>query len=349
MDDLTKISAEVEKKTGVKTSPKAIEDIISAIKTSENFWQIVRFSQKPIPTVAETLKILKRLRYVDFKDDKVIPQEKLNQKYSNILPYSKELICPQCEGKGININSLGILEEFLEIHKYRPKPIQEYDQGNIDPASTVGRVALMKLRNDISGKKIIILGDDDLVGIALGLTMLPQDVLVLDIDKRLIDFTNKIAQEKKLPVRAEVFDLRKKLPDSLKGKFDVLVTDPPEAKKPFKIFIEKGIWSLKGPGSAGYIGMTLIDSSVSKWAELQKFVIDAGAVITDIIRDFNKYEIWEYHTKTLAWKLAPVKSQFDQPWYSSAIVRLELVKKPKVKNEILKEKDIYVDIESTTT
>lgn len=346
---LQKAAKYIEKKTKIKTYPKVIEDIISAAKTTGNFWQIVRISQRPIPVVAETLKLLGKEKFVELSDNEVKVIDENIEKLNKISPYRSEIICAECDGTGINLKSIGIYDDFLEIRKKAPKPIQEYDQGNITAESTVRRVALMRARGDITGKKIIVLGDDDLVGIALGLTKLPESVLVLDIDKRLIEFTNSIAKEKGIPVKAEVFDLRNPLPKEIKAKFDTFVTDPPEAKKPFIIFIQKGIWSLKGEGSTGYIGMTLIDSSVPKWAELQNIIIKSGGAITDIIRDFNKYDIWDYHQKTLAWKLAPVKSPLDSIWYTSAMVRIEIVKKTKVQNKKLKLKDMYIDNESTTT
>ncbi len=347
--EIERIARNVEKKTGVKTSPKNIEDIMAGIKTTGNFWQIVSFSQRPIPVVAQTLKELKSLGYIDLGEEEVRLLPKFNEVFENILPFLPDAICQECEGRGINIKSLGIYDDFVSIQRDRPKPLQEYDQGNVDPASTIGRVTLMRLRGDISKKKIIVLGDDDLVGIAIGLTRIPKEVVVLDIDKRLIDFTNKVAQERGLAVRAEVFDLREPLPNSFKNKFDVFVTDPPEAKKSFRVFLEKAIWCLTGNGGVGYIGMTLIDSSVSKWRELQKIILEAGAAITDIIRNFNRYEIWDYHEKTLAWKLAPVKSPLQGIWYTSALVRIELVQKPSARNIKLKLKDMYIDSESTTT
>jgi predicted methyltransferase len=346
---LKKISEQITKKLKIETAPKHIEEIISAVKTTDNFWQVVSISQKPIPVVAEATKILKDAGFIKFEDGKIKTTEKIDQDFKYIPPFPSNLICSSCEGRGVNIKNTGIYEKFYEIQKTRPKPIQKYDQGNITPESTVARIALMLKRGDVSNKKIIVLGDDDLVGIALGLTGLPADVLVLDIDERLIDFTNRVAKENNLKVRAEVFDLRKPLPKEFKSKFDVFVTDPPEAKKAFKTFLQKGIWTLKDKGSAGYIGMTLIDSSLAKWRELQKIIIDSGATITDIIRSFNKYETWDYHENTVAWKIAPVKSPQDNIWYSSCMVRIEMVKPPKSQNLVLKDKDIYVDTESTTT
>ncbi len=347
--ELEQIAKNTEKKTKIKVSPKDVEDIISAVKTTGNFWQIVNFSQKPIPVIAETIRLLKKYGYIDFENENIKVLEKLEKKFDYIPKFINELICPECQGRGINIKAIGIYEEFFEIQKNRPKPIQQYDQGNITPDSTIARVSMMRLRGDIAKKRIIVLGDDDLVGIALALTKLPEEILVLDIDKRLIDFTNEVAQSRGLKLKAEVFDLRNPLPKEFNRNFDVFVTDPPEAKKAFQTFLQKSIWCLKGVGSVGYIGMTLIDSSLHKWSELQKIILNSGAVITDIIRDFNKYENWDYHQNTLAWKIAPVKSPANTIWYVSAMVRIQIVRKPVAKNTLMKNKDIYIDTESTTT
>ncbi|NJE13887.1 bis-aminopropyl spermidine synthase family protein, partial [Thermococcus sp. LS2] len=71
------------------------------------------------------------------------------------------------------------------------------------------------------------------------------------------------------------FDLRKPLPDYALRKFDTFITDPPETVDAIRVdairaFVGRGIATLKGPGCAGYFGITRRESSLDKWRDIQK-------------------------------------------------------------------------------
>lgn len=187
------------------------------------------------------------------------------------------------------------------------------------------------------------------MGIAIGLTRKPKSILVLDIDERLINFDNKIFNELGLKnYKAEVFDLRNPLPPEFINKFDTFVSDPSESLMALKAFVGRGIASLKEKGGTGYFGLTLIEASIYKWKEFQKLLLnDFGVVITDILQDFNHYVNWEYHQETLAAKIAPVKKQPKNIWYTSAWIRIEALPGFKGFNEPVNEKD-FVDFETST-
>lgn len=344
LDEISKI---VRRKTGVKITARDVERVISALKTSDNFWTVVGISGVPIPCVAQIVKELGSGGYLRL-DDRIKLLERFQSEFRGIFAPIK-LSCEACSGRSISFDGLGIYERFMEIQKSRPMPIQEYDQGYITPESTLSRVAFAIDRGDVVGRKIVVLGDDDLVSLALGLTNMSEEIVVLEIDERLAEFINNIANKHKIKVETYVFDLKGSIPDKFMAYFDTFFTDPPEALKAFCLFVAKGVYTLKGEGSAGYFGLTQVDSSLSKWRKIQKFVTSTGACITDIIRDFNEYVTWDYHEKTLASRLAPLRTPPDGIWYRSAFVRIEIVDKPKRINEQVLDENIYIDKESTTT
>ena len=193
--------------------------------------------------------------------------------------------------------------------------------------------------------------EDDLTGLAVALTRKARRVLVLDIDARLIDLDNQAFQELGISnAEARVWDLREPFPPEWLGAFDVFVTDPPETQAAFCAFIARGIAALRGEGGAGYFGLTLRESSLYKWREFQRALVEEwGAVITDIRQDFNAYMNWDYHEETRASRIVPVRRPPAEIWYRSAWYRIELVREPARWNEPIQDEAFYQDEEGSTT
>jgi len=178
-----------------------------------------------------------------------------------------------------------------------------------------------------------VLGDDDLKSIAAALTGAPKRVLALDIDERLISFINETAAREGLKnLQAVCHDLREPLLDEWVGSFDTFICDPPESIVGLRAFVERGLVCLKGTGSAGYFGLTHVESSLDKWARVQRFLLDSGAVITELRNDFSSYVNWDYMEKMRSWAWLPTKALPERIWYYSALYRLELLHRPRVEN-----------------
>lgn len=268
----------------------------------------------------------------------------------------EKLTCDCCEGTGYAIKGIfeSTLKEYSEIAKDRPEAIEVYDQGFISLDGVIRRVEFLFERGDLLKTEIFVVGDDDLFSLASALTGLPKRVFVVDIDERLIDFINKKADEYGLPVEAQVYDVQQAFPEELKGKFDVFVTDPVETIPGLKLFLSRGVSTLKGVGCSGYFGLTTLEASRRKWYEIQKMIHDMGFVITDIRRKFNVYPQDEKNFFRFQEKLPIVKklgAKVDYNWYKSSLYRIEAVKEPKplVEGEMRIDEKVYKDEESWAT
>ncbi|RLG58311.1 MAG: putative methyltransferase [Candidatus Hydrothermarchaeota archaeon] len=316
----------------------------SLSEREKSFWELIDENEYDIKTVIATINELlgKEIEFNE-KEKKFRIKEPLNYTYINLR-------CKHCNGRGYSKDYFeDVLNKFVEITKERPLPIADYDQGFIIPTDLALKASFMYQRGDIVNKEILVLGDDDLYSIFLGLTKLPKRVVVLDIDERIIDFVNKVAENENLRIEAIKQDLSKGLPEGI-GKFDAFVSEPPESFLGFKIFLDRGIKSLKGIGSSGYFGLTRLESSWAKWRWIEKFIIDNDFAITDIIRDFsiypereNKWEDFYNHYKMMK-KIKVNVGLPDIDWYKSALIRIEKV-------ERIKEdwSDLYMDEETLAT
>jgi hypothetical protein len=350
---LEEIVEEVRKEIGIPVYERSVENVISALLSSQDIWEIVELSGEPLPLVAKILEVLERRGYVDLSNGVSLSDEGLKLIETLGIYKREKLFCEVCGGRGLNLKVYDeLLKEFSELVFGRPEPRHEFDQAFVTPETVIARVALMHARGDLAGKEIFVLGDDDLMSVALMLSNLPKRIAVLDIDERLIKFIEKIADEIGFQnIDIFVFDLREPLPDYARGKFDSFITDPPETLEAIRAFVGRGIATLKGPGCSGYFGLTRVESSADKWRGIEKILLNEfNVVITDIIKDFNEYTNWGYVESTKAWRLIPVKTTPKHNWYKSSIFRIQTLENSKgFEDELKVGKELYDDEESSTT
>ncbi len=326
--------------------------ILRSLKTGpKTFWELINHQDSHIIEFLNTIKKLMDEGVIEYKDKKF--------RLIKDVPVSpkKDTVCSLC-GCGVEIKGFfkDIYQEFLEVTKDRPLPTSKFDQGFIRPIDTIKRVAFMYERGDIENMDIFILGDDDLLSIAIALTGLAKSVTVVEIDERINSFIEEFCRKRNIKnIYVKQYNVIEELPEEAKRRFDVFVTDPVETYTGLFLFIARCIESLKGKGSAGYMGFTHLEASLKKWWLFQKFIIESNMVITDILRDFTYYPERENQWKHF-YETYEVMKKFDLPipevdWYRSSFVRFEAIDTPKVQ-EVKKPKDLkelYFDEESWAT
>ncbi len=329
-----------------------VERALSALLASEDIWRVIDLSQVPVMALVRILAALKDAGLLVWDGGRLIltPQGRELAGALGIGP-RLELKCPHCGGRGTVLGPVGeIADKFKEIARNRPEAVQDYDQGYVTEETTLHRVAFMWARGDLKGKELIVLGDDDLVSVAAALTGAPKRVVVLEIDQRLVDFIRDVAEVENLPIEVVQHDLREPLPSDIKRAFDAFFCDPTESLRGFMVFAERGIAALRGPGAAGYLGLTHCEASYGKWREIQRSLLEAGAVIAELRDAFHDYVNWPYIDHMRSWPHLPVHRipGKEEIWYRSALIRIEIVEGPHIV-ERRYEGDIFADEEAATT
>ena len=154
---------------------------------------------------------------------------------------------PSCLLFNLNKEYKKILSEMNKIAKSKPIPTFFYDQRPVTLTTTVKRAGYLDFKGDLHDKRIVLIGDDDLTSLAIGLTRKAREVVVFDIDERLIDFINNISKKLNLNVHAYRYDLTKEIPSEFSGKFDVFLTDPTPNKIAFELFISCLLYTSPSP------------------------------------------------------------------------------------------------------
>jgi len=273
------------------------------------------------------------------------------------LREKQPVLCSRC-GIGVEIRGYfkEVLDRFIDVTQDRPLPVSDFDQGFVRPQDTVARLAFLYERGDLEGQEIFILGDDDLLSVAIGLTGMAARVQVVEIDRRITAFIRDFCRREGIGnIEVKEYNVLEELPAEERGRYDVFVTDPVETRKGLKLFVGRCIEALKGRGSAGYIGFTHREASLEKWRDFEGFLIEAGFAITDILRDFSIYpegeNRWEEFYKTYE-----IMKRMDLPmpevdWYKSSFVRFEAVQDPRVPpfDSPKDLRELYFDEESWAT
>lgn len=347
--DLEKIAETASKKSRINISKSDVERLLSILRKKNNPWEIIDHSDFPVPGVFGTIDLLRAEGIVNITS-KGIDLTNTGREYASVLHPVEDLTCKHCEGRGIDLKKFSkIREKFIKIQRKRPKASHNFDQGYVTPNTTFSRFLIGYERGDIYGKDILIIGDDDLLSIVIGLSGLAKSITVVEIDERLTKFISSVAETECFDIDVQNIDLRKPLPKNHLKRYDSFFTDPPETLKAADAFIGRGIGALKSVGSSGYFGFTRREASLNKWYDVQKLILSYKVVITDIIHNFNEYVNWGYEEDTRAWNLSPVKIKPKKNWYKSSLYRLVTLPGYKGNQKNYGSQNIYDDIESSTT
>lgn len=264
---------------------------------------------------------------------------------------TEPVTCQRCVGSGFEFEPFAqSYAEFVPLLAQRPPAEATYDQGALTADSVFRRLSMMYAKGDVAAQRILLLGDDDLLSIALALTRLPREITVIEIDPRLCAFIEKVARAKQLNIRVIQQDAREQFPPDLRAHFDTFVTDPSETIQGLLLFVEKGLAMLApGGGHAGYFGITLIEASMVKWNLWQRHLLQNHAlVLTHISEPFSVYAKLHETGGAVNVGFAPMSQPPRAPWYRSSFFRVETLKEfvPPADYDSNPRDELYQDAES---
>jgi len=210
-------------------------------------------------------------------------------------------VCPTCAGVGrvVPDDLWPIVERQMAVEAASPMVRVDLDQAHCTPETAVRRALLLADDGALEGARVLLLGDDDLVSVAimsvvehLGLAG-PAELVSLDVDHDLVGFLNATAGsamplELRSTFEARFHDLRDPLPVDLRGHFDVVMTDPPYTAAGARLFGSRAAEGLAGgPGGDLYFsfGSTRPDVVASAQADL----LSMGFAIRSLVPEFNEY------------------------------------------------------------
>ncbi len=134
----------------------------------------------------------------------------------------------------------GVDLEMVRQFSERPALKLRYEQQFCIPRTTQLRAQRIK-KAVKPGGRVLVLGDDDLVSLALVKLGGDFKVDVLELDKDLVAFLKKEGGSKLTVLE---HNLRHGVPDSMRGAYHVVTTDPPYAADGMRFFLQCAVDSL---------------------------------------------------------------------------------------------------------
>lgn len=294
---------EVNKNVSIEEGKKTIENILITIYFKEGIStkELARNSLLPIPVVAAIKKeFIKKGLVIQDRGIRLtikgrhFVEEQLGFKKINSDLYMKLLMEPWKEHREI----IEIKEELWDFFDNRPQVDVTIDQSKSSIDTSLKRAILCLKDYYLVGKRILCLGDDDLVSVALGFLLkklfnntinYTTKITVMDIDERIIDYISDIAIKEDLPIKCEYVDLKMPLADNFKNQFDCFFTDPPYTLEGMNLFLSRGIEALRDDSGLA-IYFSYAHKSPDFQLTMQKCFFRMGLIVSEVMARFNTYE-----------------------------------------------------------
>jgi predicted methyltransferase len=259
--------------------------------------RISRSSELPVPIVAAVCAELRK-RGVVARERPVRLTPLGRELYAERSVATTSFACPSCGGDGLHVSNAldDVMLRLTRVAGSAPRARAEIDQSHCTVSTKVRRVLLLHEAGALAGRRVLLLGDDDLTSVAigdvgrhLGFDRAIRELVVVDVDKDVLAFCRRRLAGAPFPITFVQHDLRAPLPPTLNGHFDTVFTDPPYTPEGAELFLSRAVTALStGARSNVFLcfGMKPPDESL----RLQTAIANMGFVIRRLIRNFNDYE-----------------------------------------------------------
>jgi N4-bis(aminopropyl)spermidine synthase len=286
------VAEEVARAVGLAEGPRGVEAVLGALARLEpvSVRALGRAADLPIPIVAAVCGELRRLGHVS--ETRPVQFTLEGRRRFATGDTQLETVCSACGGRGVALPpAVARLRRGLAaIAEAAPPPLVELDQCHCTPKTKLRRVLAMHDAGAIAGRRILLLGDDDLIAIALlrfarQFRLRIAQLTVLDIDERLLDFIGAELEDAPFPVQLHWWDAREPLP--VEHPFDTVVTDPPYTAAGAQLFLTRAAEALAGEGSQVFLSFG--SRRPGAQFEVQRAIVELGLEMRSMTRDFNDY------------------------------------------------------------
>jgi N4-bis(aminopropyl)spermidine synthase len=244
-----------------------------------------------------------------------------------------ELTCGTCGGAGIAIppELEQTMRELRRLADRAPRARVELDQSHCTVETKLRRVLALHEAGALEGRAILLLGDDDLISLAIRLVVAefglhpPARLVVLDVDPAVAGFIRRRLEGAPLDADIRVHDLRELLPKDVRRTADVVFTDPPYTVQGATLFLSRAAEAVT---TGADVFLSFGPKRPLEALELQRALAAMGFTIRELRRNFNEYVgagvlAGRSHLYRLAAtsQLTPVVGRYDGPLYTRELGR----------------------------
>jgi predicted methyltransferase len=290
------IVAEVADAVGLAEGEPGVRAVISALARLEpvSIQRLSRASHLPVPIVASVCGELRKRNVVS------------HQRPAQLSRVGRELFsaghlrlasttCRACAGTALAIPAelAPSVRDVARIAKEAPQPRFELDQCHCTVETKIRRVLAMHEADALVGRRILVLGDDDLVSLALasvvrrfGSISTVANLTVVDVDPGVVSFVRKRLAKAPFPISCLSHDLRDPLPCALEKRFDTVLTDPPYTPAGARLFLSRAATAVR---EGATVFLSFGSRRPGATAALQRDLVRMGFAIESLNPGFNRY------------------------------------------------------------
>jgi len=291
--------------------------------------QIARAAELPVPIVTAICNELRKRGVLD-KSRPV----RLTEAAREILSTggaALELACPCCGGLGVRVPDelAGLRAELEPAAAGAPAARMELDQTHCTVDTKIRRVLRLHAAGALHGGRILLLGDDDLVAIAIarfarlaGVTV--GRLAVVDADPAVLGWIGEQTAGPGTEVDLIAHDLREPLPGSLAGGFDTACTDPPYTVPGAELFLSRAVEALdRRPGR--HVFFSFGARRPAETLATQRLIARLGLAVRSLTPQFNSYAgagilggtSHLYHLRSTGETAPLIEGSYDGPLYTA--------------------------------
>jgi predicted methyltransferase len=296
--DAAVIVRDVAAAVGLAEGEPGVRAVLSALARLEpvSIRGLSRTVELPVPIVASICGELRKRHVVAEERPAQLTAAGRRLFSSGALKLKRSAACPTCDGRGIAVpvDLRRLAADLKRIAWTAPPPVLELDQCHCTVETKVRRVLALHEADALVGRRILLLGDDDLTSAAIrgfvecfGSGRTIERLTVVDLDPAILGFVREQLDGAPFPVDCLQHDLREPLPPELRRSFDTVVTDPPYTLPAARVFLSRAAESLGGPG--GTVFFSFGSRRPEAAFHVQRTILELGFAIRRLVRDFNEY------------------------------------------------------------
>jgi len=331
--DADSVIAEVASAVGLAEGASGVRDVIRAIARAEPVAtrDISRMAELPVPIVTAVCNELRKRDVVDRGRPVRLTRDGRDTFASG--QRALDARCPVCHGRGVASAKIteSLHNELDRAASAAPEAKPELDQTHCTVATKISRVLAMHEAGALAGRRIIILGDDDLVSVAIArfaaLTQIPAEIRRLTVVDSDADVLACIAAQTAgtgVDVEIVLHDLRAPLPDALQGAFDVACTDPPYTVAGAELFLSRAVAAL-ATGAGQHVFFSFGARRPAETLRTQEVITGMGLTVRAMTPNFNEYigagilagTSHLYHLRTTTALVPLIAGEYSGPLYTA--------------------------------
>jgi N4-bis(aminopropyl)spermidine synthase len=329
------IVADVAGAVGLSEGESGVRAVIAALARLEpvSTCRLSRAAELPVPIVASICGELRKRNVVADERPAQLTAVGRGLFADGKLAPDATGTCPECSGRGIVLAKSWApsVRDTAIVARAAPKPRLDLDQCHCTVETKLRRVVALHEADALVGRRVLLLGDDDLVSLAIhsvvrrfGSPATIARLAVVDLDPKVVAATRRGLAKAPFPFACIQHDLREPLPAQLAGSFDTVLTDPPYTAAGARLFLSRAADAIQAGGS---VFLSFGSRRAETSFDLQRDIARMGFLIRRLVPDFNQYvgagvlggTSHLYHLTATTEVRPLVRGTFDGPLYTAEI------------------------------